>query len=265
MKYYTIPPPPSLSHFVRFFWVLESDDAGYIHRSMAQVCTEMIFHYNGIFDELLDDNRSEQSFAAGIQPQCDRIRRFSIRRQFGIFGVYLYPYTLPLVCRTTATELTNHMLDIDIIFGKEGKELREKMLLAKSNQHRVHIIAGFLLEKLKDHRIQQNGIATAIRFVMESNGRLKVEDLADRFAMSERHFERKFKELAGFTPKRFSRIARFQAVMNNYGNPGKSLLDIAHECGYYDQSHFIHEFKQFSGHHPKAYFHKHAEGTEWRA
>src|SRR5688572_31752113 len=94
MKYYTIQPSAKLAGFVRFFWVLESDDPSYTHRSMADVCAEMVFHYKGRFDELID-GKCESSTLSAVQGPSTRIRRFGINRTFGIFGVYLYPYSIP--------------------------------------------------------------------------------------------------------------------------------------------------------------------------
>ena len=263
MKYYTIAPPSSLRKFVRFFWVLESDEP-YIHLSMAQVCTEMIFHYHGVFDEIVRDGKTERSFTSGVQFQSDAIRRFSISHGFGIFGVYLYPYTLPLMHKTPAPEFTNEMLDTRTLLGQEGIELEEKMMDALNNQERMKLLISFLEYRLKNVPLTKRCMSHAVRFVIESPIQTKVEKLADQFALSERQFERKFKALSGFSPKKFSRIARFHVVMNSYGDAGKSLTDIAHDCGYYDQSHFIHEFRQFSGLQPSAYFHG-GEGAAWRA
>jgi AraC-like DNA-binding protein len=91
-----------------------------------------------------------------------------------------------------------------------------------------------------------------------------VEQLSAQFNLSQRQFERKFTEYAGFTPKVYSRIIRFQSALSHYGSDYKSLTDIAYECGYYDQSHFIHEFKEFSGYHPGQYFKGRPEGIEYR-
>ena len=93
---------------------------------------------------------------------------------------------------------------------------------------------------------------------------MNVQEMAGRAFLSTRQFERNFKQFAGFSPKLYSRIIRFQAAMQQYGNKAMSLTAIAYECGYYDQSHFIHDFKEFSGHHPHHYFSGNAEGTEWR-
>lgn len=85
------------------------------------------------------------------------------------------------------------------------------------------------------------------------------------FNLSERQFERKFREYSGFNPKLCMRIVRFEEACNFYGHSGqKTMTEIAHECGYYDQSHFIRDFKEFSGYEPGHYFSGRAEGVEWR-
>ena len=82
--------------------------------------------------------------------------------------------------------------------------------------------------------------------------------------ISQRQLERTFKEYAGFSPKTFARILRFQSATNHYGTTKKTLTEIALDCGYYDQSHFIHDFSQFSGYTPSEYFLGVPEGIEYR-
>src|SRR5699024_12361683 len=80
---------------------------------------------------------------------------------------------------------------------------------------------------------------------------------------SELQFGRNFKKASGFTPKFFARIVRFQTAMESFGLETQTMAEIALKCGYYDQSHFIHEFKEFSGYLPGEFFAGNTEGTEW--
>ncbi|HEX2898290.1 MAG TPA: helix-turn-helix domain-containing protein [Bacteroidia bacterium] len=82
--------------------------------------------------------------------------------------------------------------------------------------------------------------------------------------ISMRQLERTFKDHAGFSPKTYARILRFQSTTKEYGNTHKTLTDIALDCGYYDQAHFIHDFRQFSGYAPGDYFFGKPEGIEYR-
>ena len=262
MNYFTISPPSTLAKFVRFFWVLEGDRDGYIHRAMADVCVEMVFHYNGQFSELVD-NKSRLSSLTAMQGPSEAFKRFEIDQSFGIFGVYLYPYVIPVLFNMPTSELRNEMPDLASVMGIQGAMLEEQMMLATDNTQRVNIITAFLEKKLLQNSSQPHDLVSSIQLIIQSRGQVRIETLANQYCISQRQFERRFKEYAGLTPKLFSRIVRFHASCTHFGNHDKSLTDIAYDCGYYDQSHFIHDFKQFSGHHPKQYFSGKAEGTEW--
>lgn len=266
MKYYTIQPPDILKPFVRFFWVLEHELAAgepeYVYRSIADGCTEMVFHYQSTFDEI-NAHGQENGGPSGIQFQTNRYRRFITRQSFGIFGAYIYPFAVPRFFNIPSSETTNLSLDYDTFLGRAGRELEERMMVAPNNQKRAVILADFLLMRLRHNTPTDNRIITSIRQVIHINQHKTVAQLADAFNLSPRQFDRRFKEYAGFSPKSYLRLIRFQDAIKQYGS-NKSLTQIALECGYYDQSHFIHDVKTFTGYHPSFYFSGKAEGTEYR-
>lgn len=241
-----------------------SGDNPYVHRSMADGCAELLFHYNGIFDELVPDNSIESSFQSGIGGQSQIVRRFIIKNNFGIFGAYLYPFALSQLFSLPATELSNQMLDLKTLMGEKADEINEKIMLVPDNRSRVNILARFLEDKLSKAKKPPPGVFETIRHIIAINGMTSVEDLAKRNFLSTRHFERNFKRFAGFSPKLFSRIIRFQSAASQFGKVEKSLTSIAYDAGYYDQSHFIQDFKSFSGHTPKEYFSGKTETTKWK-
>lgn len=263
MVYRVIPPPPHLAEYIRFYWVLENATA-YVHRAMADGCAEMIFHYSGSFDEITRDNKLEKSFLSGLHGPSKNFRRFSTTTGFGIFGVYLYPFAVPLLFDLPTSEISNQMPDLFSILGKEGQYLEEQMMLAPNNSRRTEIISAFFEKKLTKNESSLSGISSAVHLILQNKGVVNIPVLAEHCCLSIRQFERKFKELAGFSPKLYSRIIRFQCTTEEYGRTDKLLTEIAYDYGYYDQSHFINDFKEFSGYHPGAYFSGDAEGVEWR-
>lgn len=264
MKYYTIPAPPHLARYVRFFWVYEGDasaETPYIYRGYADGCTELVFHYQSIFDQLINGNAA-RSFAAGIHAQTRNHVRFVVHRNWGIFGCYLYPFALPRIFSFPANDFTDRMTDFQSVLGREGRELEEQMLMAGSNYRRIEILSKFLEKRLVDNKREEPLVFASISHIINTRGLVNVKSLASEYFLSTRQFERKFKEFSGFPPKLFARINRFQAALREYGS-GKSLTEIAYDCGYYDQSHFINDFKEFSGYNPKVYFSGNAEGSEY--
>lgn len=267
-RYYTIPPPPSLAAFVRCFWVFEHDippGSSYVYRSMADGCAEMVFHYKGLFSPLAADDSTGPLYNYSLlHAQSKHFKRFVTQESFGIFGVYLYPFAIPQIFRCASTNIINHMIGLSDFLGSEGTLLEEQIMLATDNEHRAQILGTFLQEQLNKNKRREPVIQTAVKQVIHSQTMMTVDQLSRHFNLSNRQFERKFTEYAGFTPKVYSRIIRFQAALKQYGSDYKSLTDIAYECGYYDQSHFIHDFKEFSGYHPGQYFKGRPEGIEYK-
>lgn len=263
IKYNIIRPSDHLKDFIFYFWILESDEA-YTHYSMADAFPELLFHYGGQFEEIFQNGRNEKSFISGVHAQGSFPRQFHIDNSFGIFGVYLYPQAIPMLFNLSAKELTNQMPGLDDLLNNEGKALEDKILNAKSNCSRVKIIEEFIERKLSLNYKNALPVFDCIKFIIKNKETIKVNQLSKDYFLSERQFERQFQQFAGFNPKKFLRIVRFQSAMGWYGANNKSLTDIAYECGYYDQSHFIHDFKEFSGHHPKHYFSGNSDATKWR-
>lgn len=267
MIYFTIPPPSTLNKYVRHFWVLEagaSKDKPYIHRAMADGSAELIFHYKGVFDELISDTESISSYTAGLDGQSQRMKRYSIRQNFGIFGVYLYPFAINQFFGIPASEISNQSIDLKNLLGKNENGLEEKIFLAKSTNQRVQIITEFLENQLLQSHISKPGVFETINSIIHSNGFIDIDSLAESNFLSRRQFERNFKEFSGFSPKVFARITRFQNALKDFGSTSKTLTQIGLDAGYADQSHFIKEFKEFSGYTPKEYFFNQGEGTKWR-
>ncbi len=265
MQYYTIQPAEHLKPFVRCFWVLEhefgEEEQTYIYRSIADSCVEIVFHYRAAFNELVSAGQP-RNWLSGVHFQADRFTRFETNTSFGIFGVYLYPFAIPWLFNVPADETSNEMLSLDTFAGTEGRELEEKIMLASDNAARVELLSAYLEKKLLKIRSKHDVIPLAVTQIIHSRKLYTVGGLAYDFNLSTRQFDRKFKEYAGFSPKTFLRLVRLSDAVKQH-NSNKSLTQIAYECGYYDQSHFIRDVKAFTGYHPGFYFSGKAEGTEY--
>ncbi|SEW43018.1 helix-turn-helix transcriptional regulator [Chitinophaga arvensicola] len=263
MQYETIPPPPHLAHLIRFFWVMEGT-VGYTHYNMADACVELLFHLDGRFDEIEEDGKISSSFTSGVHGACHTLRRYTIDTGFRIFGVYFYPQAIPLLFSLSAAELANTTAELSYLLKGAGRILEEKVMLAKNNRERCDIICRFTEERLSAGRIIELPVFAAIRDIVHRRSSASIQSLSKAYYLSERQFERQFKQYAGLSPKLYSRIVRFQSATAFYHRREMSLGSLAQECGYYDQSHFISDFKTFSGMHPKQYFSGRSEATVWR-
>ncbi|HEV3224127.1 MAG TPA: helix-turn-helix domain-containing protein [Puia sp.] len=255
MNYQQYKPPKWLSGIVQYYWTLEGtipEQQMYIHRTLANFCPELIFHYGGTFDELTRDNQMQSTFLTGIHGQTDRIRRFTAKKSYGIFSVLLQPYAIPLLFGISSSEIKNELIDLVSLLGQDGKDITEKMMGAKNNAERLGFINRFLENRTREFKRPE--IVNAVQHIYAKKGMVNVHSLASQASYSQRQFERNFKDETGFTPKTFSRIVRFKSLVNLYKKGSSTLTHVAYEFGYYDQAHFIQDFKQFSGYNPHAYF-----------
>jgi AraC-like DNA-binding protein len=266
MQYQTFEPSPNLAPYVRFFWALEAEvtpGEEFVHRSMADGYVEMVFHYRAAFDEIGIDEITSASPLSNIQAQLTLFRRFSTGESFGIFGAYLYPYAIPRLFGYPANDFTNIAPDLMSVFGAKGRQLEERVIGAADNLARVAVVSRFLDRKLSLSNRELPPLYRAINTLIDTRGNVRISTLAREHGVSARHFERKFKEFAGLNPKLYARVVRFQAATQHKLDGVRDLTEIAYACGYYDQSHFINDFRQFSGYTPKEYFWMPAEGTQY--
>ena len=255
MNFKIIQPPPQLAGYVRFFWFLEgsaSIDNPFVHHAFAYSYPELTFCYKGQFNYLFGFEKG-QTLSPGIYGQTHTFSKVTAKADFGIFACYLYPQAFMQLFGIPANELTNHYADMKMLCGNDGEVLEEKMMLALDNNERIKLIADFLESRLRNIKTEYSKMHSFINAISMTQPVTSVKALAENNFLSLRQFERRFKEFSGFNPKLFLRIMRFNSVLNKLSQ-NRSLAQIAYDCGYYDQSHFIHDFQKFSGYNPKDYF-----------
>lgn len=196
---------------------------------------------------------AEKTFASGLYAQSQAFRKFAINKEFGMLGVYLYPHTAPLLFGIPANNLSDNNLDVASLFGHEGRSLEDKVMCASTNVKRIELISDFLLNKLSIPQKRSACLSTFIRHAIVKGTMPSVSDMANACNLSIRQLERDFKSLSGFSPRLFSKLTRFRYLMENLPTKSYSMSDLAYEFNYYDQSHFINEFKRFTGLTPTQY------------
>jgi AraC-like DNA-binding protein len=129
------------------------------------------------------------------------------------------------------------------IWGAEGRELSQQIAEANSNRRRIALIEESL------RRPGETGVVQwTCPLIIAQGGRVNIDKLAFQAGLSSRQLLRIFFEQTGLTPKHFCRVIRFRhslSVLTSSKRGG--WAQVALECGYYDQAHFDHEFRELSG------------------
>lgn len=260
MHYQTFEPSEKLKSVVKCYWTLESPKEMKTQRQtiVADGCMEMIFHYGDFYRQYLDKVKSiiqPRAFVIGQLSQPLEIEPTGVT---GIFSVRFHPGGFLPFTTTPLKELENTALDLEKLFAASGAQLEQKILNAASTEERMHHIESFLLNRLTDTETIDRVIKSTVETILTANGQLSVTELAEQINLSRRQLERKFSSSIGLSPKQLSKTVRLQATLKMLLNKEfTSLTSLAYEGEYYDQAHFIKDFKEFTGITPKEFYRDH--------
>jgi AraC-like DNA-binding protein len=119
---------------------------------------------------------------------------------------------------------------------------------------RKRALDRMLLPRFQKKPAHDTGFDRAVESVVEAEGRIRVDGLSRDLGVSCRQLERMFRERVGLGPKRFAKVLRFQSVFRRAAFEEGPWAMLALDCGYYDQAHFIRDFRSFTGRSPGALF-----------
>lgn len=151
-------------------------------------------------------------------------------------------------------EISDCVVDADLVWGSEFGDLRERLLDTKNIELRFRMVEDFLLTKFRSKLNLNPCVAFAVDEMTERPDALSIARMNTKIGYSQKHFTEMFRKQVGVTPKSYLKIMRFQKAVRTID--AAVSIDwrlIAQDCGFYDQAHFINDFKHFSGFTPEQY------------
>jgi AraC-like DNA-binding protein len=256
MRYreYPVPESRGLQAVVDAVWTLESDGPPAPEATADPVIPdgrpEIIVHFGDPFERQVAGGFDRQAHILAVgQLTAPMVLRPASR--VSVLGIRLRPEGAAALWPDPQHELTGHVIDpadLSRPLARWLASLRDSYASAEDAAPHVADGLGALarLERL-DPRI-----SLAVSLVLDTDGGARIDELADRAGCTRRHLERLFLLQVGMTPKRLSRIRRFQRALtvleeaHAAGERSAGLMAAA-SCGYADQSHFVREFRELAG------------------
>ncbi|HOX81837.1 MAG TPA: AraC family transcriptional regulator [Chryseolinea sp.] len=196
-----------------------------------------------------EGNFEKQPLSVLVGPQFSRVN-IKVHRQLSAIRVDFLPGGMYRMLGIPMHELFDGGFDAIDFFGGEMKSINEQLQNTPNLEEGKTIVEKFLLNQIRKLR-SLLPIDSALRILLNHNGVMPIEETASFSCLSIKQFERKCKERIGMNPKLFARILRFsKAYRLHESSPELNWIQIAHECGYYDQMHMIRDFKTFAGVNP---------------
>jgi AraC-like DNA-binding protein len=163
--------------------------------------------------------------------------------------VIFKPHALKTLLGIDASQLTNRWADLHE-FG--APDLEGQLIEANNEQEHLTFLTSFLVAKLKQAKARDLLVEESIRIIHNRIPSIHVKDVLDSLNISERQFERRFTQTVGLSPQAYIRVKRFnEAIRLIKTRQFERLTDVACALNFSDQSHFIRDFKAFSGMTPK--------------
>lgn len=244
-------PCEALRPYIRYYWVFRSNQS-LKTLTFPIGCPQFIFHKGTpLFIPELDACQSR--FA--VSGQVNYPAHLSSVGIVEMIVVVFHPYTMSAFLNLPLSVLYNQEVSGSDLENRWLNELEAQVFDCADEVCCIHLIEQWLLHRVQTQTPQvaynMKRVAASFRQLFAMPG-MKVHELASVACLGKKQFERLFSFMVGMNPKEYARIVRFQKslwyLQHSTGNLNQAQL--AFQCGYADQSHFIREFKHFSGHTP---------------
>lgn len=258
MNYHHRVPQPPLDACVESIWVCRNEPGPQaLERILPSGAAQLIVNLKEDETRLYDPEFPHRSVATSGSVLSGVRRSFQVidtSEQEYVAGVAFRPGgTVPFM-RMPAHEASDADIPLEAIWGfRRTADLRDRLLESASSDAQLDVLEAALLEMwtpVSSHR----AVAFALTAFDRSPLTTSVAGVTDAIGLSAKRFIERFKVEVGMTPKHYTRVRRFQRVLTLV-NRGRRVdwTQVALDCGYFDQAHFIHDFRSFAGLTPTAY------------
>lgn len=245
LRYVARPPTPPLARFVEYLWASQGAPAHAKERVVPTGTLEL-------FVSLVDGDARTHDLArrhglfsgAGVSGAYRRPFTFETRENASVVGAHLRPGCAGVVLGVPPGELTDRHVDLEQLWGRRARALRERLCAATTTDQRFAILEAELASRFDGRHVHP-----AVTYALDALGRpeARVGDIARCAGLTQRRLIELFTGVVGLTPKRFGRILRFHRATALARNAAFDWTRVAHECGYYDQAHLIRDFHELAG------------------
>jgi AraC-like DNA-binding protein len=254
MLYERIKKLGPLSDIIDCYWVVESDHTEVTRQKIIpDGFPEIIFHYGDPY---------RINISGSWETQSPELLAGQIRNHFmlentgisGMIGIKFKPAGITRLFDIEMATFTDRVVDLNTILEKEFIPISEFLLSDKEYTDKVSSLDNFFGEMNPKNTENDLLISQIVEKIFESRGLISVSEITKLFDIGERKLERLFKKYVGLSPKFYCRIIRFNYIFEILQERKIKWSELAHLSGFYDQSHFISNFQEFTGEDPSAYF-----------
>ncbi|MBB6669406.1 helix-turn-helix domain-containing protein [Cohnella nanjingensis] len=234
-------PSADLIHFIEHYWVVRWDLRGqepHLQETLPHPSVHLVFER--------DNSRIVGVFKG----------RFSVllKEQGAVFGVKFRPGAFYLFLHKPVSTLTDRMVPFQEAFGMSSQALEQRLFAQETAEQMIPLAESFIRERLPEPDTNVDFINTIVQSIISDRSIVKVDDILARYQIHKRQFQILFRQYVGVSPKWIIQRYRLHEAVEKMADG--DILDwsnLALDLGYYDQAHFIKDFKSIVGKSPEIY------------
>jgi AraC-like DNA-binding protein len=250
-------PGGILKHYVQCYFTCETDTAVITNdKVFAAGFIEIMFNIGAEGPQKITNGGHVHQPPIQLWGQTVQPFTFTSSGKHTMFGIRFFPHTAAFFFGEAMEEFNDKMLDLTDIAGTTATLLHARLMEAKVLYSKIELVEDFLLARLSAFGSGSTKLQlmhSIMQDLSKNDFWANINTVAARYGMSSRYLQKLFLKHSGLSPGLFSKIARFQKSLQLVSQNNHPLTAIAHSCGYYDQSHFIKDFKYFTGTKPSVF------------
>jgi AraC-like DNA-binding protein len=252
--YRTFIPPPPLDAFIDNLWYWEGGDPGYAKDAII-ASSSIGLLINLRYDELSSfsgEQYADENKLRGIGFSGTHDKPFAIRaHQPHMMGMQFKPGGAWPFLKPGGDALHDRHVSLEDLWGGDAGRLHQRLVQAPTHEDKFAILLGAFIARAPRDFALDPAVSLALACFGKAPHRATVAGVAKRAEVSQKKLIRLFRETVGMTPKLYLRVTRFQRVIGDlHRRRDIGWGDVVEQHGYYDQSHFIRDFREFSGFSP---------------
>jgi AraC-like DNA-binding protein len=257
LRYQEFAPCPSLQPYVDRYWLVEAgafDTFPVEQLIVPNGLDALVLHYTRQRPTLLQQAGGQTTLPNNyilVQPRGSY--SICIQDHAGVVGVFFRAGALRYLLAECLSQLAGRIIELETVWGNATRQISEQLQEVVPPQQ-IKVLEAFLLSRLSKLVPKLSHADYALQLINQRAGAISLGQLTATLRVSRQFIAREFQEKMGISPKLYCRVTRFNAAHRFLlANPKANWLDITYLFGYYDQSHLIKDFRQFTGLSPQCF------------
>jgi AraC-like DNA-binding protein len=250
----TYKPVPELTQYIKSY-ILVEDHSEVMKGTWMTIFPsghlEMIFSYG---DDVHFSNGYYLRHGHGyLSGQILEPAYYRCSGSLKVISIIFKPWGICRFLNIPQNELINSPIDLELLL-KNNNNITQRIADEQRHERKVAILNDHFSSLLSEINTNPGPVSESAGMIMNCGGNIAITDICGHLNHNIKTMERNFKNIIGLTPKAFSKIIRFNNAFNDIKSGNyRDIHDIIHRHGFYDQSHFINEFRKYTGLPPSSF------------